>query len=113
MTVPVTAGILLTYSYNAYLYPFLMGTHDMNFKSLVPVSIWNRLRVHRVLRKKTTIHRKCAFWMMSSLHISRHSPPAQVIHLVLKLTVTLLKGKNSYFFPHQKILLENSVLGWK
>lgn len=51
MIVPITADILL--SYNVYLYPLLMLIHDMNFKSLVPLCFRNRLKAHKVLRKKT------------------------------------------------------------
>lgn len=59
---PVTADILLSY---VYLYPLLTFLHDVNFKSLVSLSIWNRLRAHRVLREKTWCTENVLFWMTS------------------------------------------------
>lgn len=38
-----------------------MFLHDMNFQSLLPVSFWNRLRAHKVLREKMMKQRNCAF----------------------------------------------------
>lgn len=59
---PVTADILLSY---VYLYSLLTFLHDVNFKSLVSLSIWNRLRAHRVLREKTWCTENVLFWMTS------------------------------------------------